>query len=266
SANLRHGISREGPVPEPHLYQICYSPQTRAAVDPGFEPLDNMANERPDWREYWPIRNFLLTSVLEPDSYYGFFSPKFRLKTTLDASAVRAFIREKSEGADVISFSPYFDQMAFPLNIVDQAIGLYGEFGDTLLRCASLIAPGFRADQCVMTSLNTIYCNFFAAKPPFWAEWLRKCELIFALAEDSSSAAFARELNHVVSHGSGTAPTKVFVIERLASLLLWSQPQWRVKSYDPMSLPLSCNMSVPELIVLDSLKLAFTQNGSPQYL
>jgi hypothetical protein len=252
-------------MPEAYLYQICYSPQTRADIDPGFEPLDNMANERPDWREYWPIRNFLLGMRLQPDSYYGFFSPKFRLKTTLDASAVRSFIRERGEEADVLSFSPYFDQMALPRNIIDQAIGLYGEFSDTLLRCASLVVPEFRIDQCVMTSLNTIYCNFFVARPPFWAEWLRKCELIFELAEDSSTP-LARDLNRVVSHGTGTAPTKVFVIERLASLLLWSQPQWRVKAFDPLSLPMSCKASLPELIVLDSLKLAFTQTGIPQYL
>lgn len=42
-----------------HIHQIFYSDDTRRTLDPGFIPLDNLANERPDWREYWPIRKFL---------------------------------------------------------------------------------------------------------------------------------------------------------------------------------------------------------------
>ena len=48
-------------APTIHLYQIVYSSQTRAAVAAGFEVLDNLSNERPDWFEYWPMRRFLLT-------------------------------------------------------------------------------------------------------------------------------------------------------------------------------------------------------------
>ena len=47
-------------VTDARIHQIYYSEQTRAELDPGFLPLDNSANERPDWREYWPIRRFLL--------------------------------------------------------------------------------------------------------------------------------------------------------------------------------------------------------------
>ena len=39
--------------------------------------LDNLRNERPDWREYWPIRRFLLEGTPDPDAFYGFFSPRF---------------------------------------------------------------------------------------------------------------------------------------------------------------------------------------------
>jgi hypothetical protein len=27
-------------------------------MEPGYRMLDNLANERPDWYEYWPIRRF----------------------------------------------------------------------------------------------------------------------------------------------------------------------------------------------------------------
>ena len=108
---------------EARIHQIYYSEQTHAELDPGFLPLDNSANERPDWREYWPMRRFLLGRELEPEAYYGFFSPKFKQKTTLTAAAVNDFVRQRGGAADVISFSPFFDQMAFPLNIMELAVG-----------------------------------------------------------------------------------------------------------------------------------------------
>ena len=55
------------------IYQICYSKETLANVPVGFLVLDNVANERPDWREYWAIRNFLLNNYLSEDTLYGFF-------------------------------------------------------------------------------------------------------------------------------------------------------------------------------------------------
>lgn len=255
---------------EARLYQICYSQQSQSELDPGFAALDNLANERPDWREYWPIRRFLLSEQLDAESYYGFFSPKFRAKTGLDAGTVRAFIRGQCAAADVISFSPYFDQMAFYSNIVEQVIGPHGECLETFKQCAALIAPGFALDRCIMTSVDTIFCNFFVAKPRFWSQWLRSCELIFALGERAATP-LGRDLNRPAAHGAGTAPVKVFVIERVASLLLWSQPQWVASTFSPLKLPLSPaiiakRLSIPDFVTLDSMKLAYTRTGAEPYL
>lgn len=255
-------------MPEPQLYQIYYSHQTRAELDPGFIPLDNLANERADWREYWPIRRFLLRDDLAPDTYYGFLSPKFRQKTGLEAPAVRDFI-ERAGGADVIAFSPFFDQSVLALNIMEQAVGPHGECRETMSECAALIAPGFRIDS-ITTSVNTIFCNFFVAKPAFWREWLAHCERIYRLAEESVTP-LGRELNQVVAHGAGTAPLKVFVIERVASLILWSQPQWIARCYDPALLPLSPapfakTLSSADLSVLEGLKFAYERSGLERFL
>ena len=47
------------------LYQIAYNAETLEQVhSSGFLVLDNLGNPRPDWYEYWPIRNFLLTQTL----------------------------------------------------------------------------------------------------------------------------------------------------------------------------------------------------------
>ena len=63
-----------------HLYQIAYSVDTWNAVPSGMLPLDNRANERPDWAEYWPIRRFLQNEALDENAYYGFLSPRFSEK------------------------------------------------------------------------------------------------------------------------------------------------------------------------------------------
>ena len=258
-------------MPEPKLYQVYSSAQSRAQLDPGFIPIDNCAGERPDWGEFWPIRRFFRENDdLDPQAYFGFFSAEFHAKTGLAADAVRSFIEQQGAAADVIAFSPFFDQMAFPLNIMEQAIGAHGEYLDALQQCASLIAPGFQMARSATTTQNTIYGNFFAAKAGFWAEWLRQCERIFQLAEESLTP-LGIELNRAVSCGAGTGPLKVFIIERVASLLLWSQRQWVVRPYDPALLPLSPSplarlLSVADLSILDALKIAYERSGFERFL
>jgi hypothetical protein len=256
-------------VAEASIHQIYYSERTRAELDPGFLPLDNSANERPDWREYWPIRRFLLGSQLEPERYYGFFSPRFKQKTTLTAAAVHEFIRQRDGTADVLTFSPFFDQMAFPLNIVELAV-VDHDCRDTFAKCAALIAPRFQIESSVMSSLDTVYCNYFVAKPRFWAQWLARCELVFNIAEEGLTA-LGQALNRVVSYGAISAPAKVFVIERVASLLLWAEKQWLAQSYDPLLLPqasarLQEVASAPDLLILDALKIAYVESGAERYI
>ena len=258
-------------MPEPKLYQIYEAQRPLAQPDPGFLPLDNSTGERPDWREYWPIRRFLQEHRdLDAQAYYGFFSPGFREKTGLDAAAVRAFIEQQGAAADVIAFSPFFDQIAFPLSIMEQAIGAHGECLDALQQCATLIAPGFQIARSVTTASNTIYCNFFVAKAAFWSEWLRQCERIYQLAEESLTP-LGMELNRAVTHGGETVPLKVLVIERIATLVLWSQPRWAVRAYDPALLPLSMTnvaklLSIADFSILDALKIAYERTGFDRLL
>lgn len=251
-----------------HLHQIYYSTQTRGALDPGFIGLDNLANPRPDWREYWPIRHYLLRSPLDPQAHYGFFSPKFRAKTGLDAVTVREFVAAKAADSDVILFSPFFDQIAYPMNIFEQGAmqhpGTLGTFRD----CALLVSRGIDFEALVMDSTNTVFCNYFVAKPAFWREWLSRCERLFEIAEEGSSD-LAKRLNASTDHDGGGAPTKVFAIERMASLMLATQGNWKAKAYNPMSLPWSGAPTAKyelEMAFLDALKIAYASQGHPQYL
>src|ERR1700722_18971933 len=99
-----------------HIYQILNHYTRREELDPGFGVLDNSVNERPDWFEYWPIRRFLLNEALDENAFYGFLSPKFRLKTGLSSDAVREFIRADS-AADVVLLSPSIHNSAYYLNV-----------------------------------------------------------------------------------------------------------------------------------------------------
>ncbi len=81
-----------------HTYQILNHYTSRQDLDPGFDVLDNSTNERPDWYEYWPIRKFLLNEPLDENAFYGFLSPKFKLKTNLGAADVVDFIQELRRG------------------------------------------------------------------------------------------------------------------------------------------------------------------------
>src|SRR4051812_29143380 len=88
------------------IFQIFYDESSRAQLDPAFEALDNSSNKRPDWYEYWPIKNYLAFNALDDSTYYGFLSPKFGSKTTLSGSQVKEFV-DRANGADVITFSQY---------------------------------------------------------------------------------------------------------------------------------------------------------------
>lgn len=251
-----------------HLHQICYSPQTLAALEPGFAPLDNLANPRPDWREYWPIREFLLHSSMHEDGWYGFFSPKFRTKTGLAAQSVRQFVAEQPQDTDVVLFSPFFDQIAFPLNIFEQGAMQHPDTLGTFRECALAIAPDAAFDALVMDSTNTVFCNFLVARPRFWREWVAKCEVLFGIAE-AGAAGLGSRLNGPTAHDGDGVPLKVFVIERIASLILATDKRWKSVAYNAMSLPWSQSPLTQfrlEMAFLDALKIAYNSRGHPQYL
>src|SRR5450830_202115 len=251
-----------------HIHQIYYSEQTRRDNDSGFIGLDNLANERPDWREYWPIRSYLLTNSLNEDDYYGFFSPKFKAKTNLDAATVHEFVRTHADEADVFLFSPFFDQGAYHLNIFEQGAGQHQDIMTAFQGSVAMIAPAVDLATLVMDSRNIVFCNYIVAKPVFWKVWLENCELIFAEAEKGKTA-LAISLNAGTNHDGGVAPNKVFAIERIASLLLSTQRSWKVKAYNPTLLPYS-NAPIAKylckLLQLDELKIARVSQEYSQFL
>jgi hypothetical protein len=247
-----------------NVYQIFYNEETRQSLNHGFIPLDNIG-QRPDWCEYWPIRNFLLKEPLNEDEFYGFLSPKFGLKTGLSARQIEAFVATTAADVDVISFSPWFDEGVWHQNIFEQGEHHHPEAARVFQAGVDLIAPGVDLKTLITDSSNTIFCNYFLARPRFWRHWLDKAEIIFALAEKDDTP-LGHDLNTFTTYqGASAFQTKVFFIERLASLLLATERRWKMRFYDPMILSVAnqvVNLSIPELLALDTIKQqAASQQG-----
>ena len=93
--------------PRIFIYQIFYDDLTKSKLSKGFIPLDNTENLRPDWAEYWPIRNVLLNQNFNSNDYIGFLSSKFYEKTWCSSEVVLDTIASRKH--EFYSISPYFD-------------------------------------------------------------------------------------------------------------------------------------------------------------
>jgi hypothetical protein len=251
------------------VFQIHYDAATQAAVDPDFEPLDNSASARPDWYEFWPIREFLRGAALDEQALYGFFSPRFAAKTGLRGAQVLAF--SAAEPADVVTFSPHPCHSACFVNVFEQGEFFYPGIHDAGAAFLREAVPAFSLDTFVTDSRNTVFSNYFLARPAFWRRWSALAERLYAVASSSSplAALLAREHDYGKEGGgpSMAVQVKVFVLERLASVLL-EGGQFAVRNYPPFDLPLSDRFAgrLAELVALDGLKRAFRDSGDPKHL
>lgn len=217
------------------LYQIAYSDEILRSVSDGLLALDNRSNERPDWAEYWPIRQFLLNASLNEETLYGFLSPRLSEKLLFPADTLVDFVSSVGEDVDVASFSPYFDIRAVFANVFEQAEFAHPGMLDLCKQVFMTVAPEVDVDQLVNTSVTGIFCNYFAAKPRFWRQWLALGEKIFAAAETTTHPCSAL-LNRGYYYRGSSVHAKVFIIERLASALLGTTGTFKIEKFSKSTL------------------------------
>lgn len=250
-----------------HLYQIAYSAATLATIEPGYMLLDNLVNPRPDWYEYWPIRRFLLQQTLDETAFYGFFSPKFGAKAGMSHEQVMAEVSSAEARADVVLFSPHPNQIAFFLNVFEQ--GEYFHPGHMAI-CKDvfqILGQSLPLDGLVMDVQQMVFSNYFVARPAFWREWLKWNEALFALCEGPPSPLRDR-LTAATDYEGGTQH-KIFVMERIAPLLLSVQPHWRVHAHNPFTQGWSTESlrrDPSQALTCEALKQAYRRHGFPEYL
>jgi hypothetical protein len=247
-----------------HILQILNHYTSRQELDPGFDVLDNSANERPDWYEYFPIRKFLLGEPLDENAYYGFLSPRFHHKTNLTSAKVRDFIDRAGSAPDVFLFSPSIHNSAYFLNVF--------EHGDDehpgLSRVAALfferVNPSVKIGELVSDSRNTVYSNYFIARPRFWRAWLAINEQLFAIAEAPDDPLGALLRAPTDYRGGHDVQMKIFIMERVATWILLCDPSFAACARDPFAAR-SRVYKLPVAIVCDALKIAYATQGRGQY-
>lgn len=216
SATIRAAIAVDT-HPNIHIHQIFYNEATRAQVDPGFIPLDNTANPRPDWYEFWVMLDFLRNNALEPGHWYGFVSPNFHVKTTFRSPFVKSVIAGLPDRVDALVVPTFFDQTALFLNQFEQGETLHK--GLIPASEAFLRPLGYNLARLVSHSSNSTYSNFVIGRPSYWQQWKELAEKFFAYCEAPGSP-LGTQLTTYRDGDAETSPMKVFIQERLASVIL----------------------------------------------
>jgi len=247
-----------------HIYQILNYYTSRQDLDPGFDVLDNSANERPDWFEYWPIRKFLLNESLNEEAFYGFLSPKFHHKTNLTAKLVRDFIDRAASATDVFLFSPSIHNSAYFLNVFEHGDAEHPGLSRIAARLFERIDPAVKFDELVSDSRNTVHSNYFVAKPCFWRAWLAITERLFAIAETPDDPLGADLRMPTSYRGSVSVQMKIFIMERVATWLLVRDGRFLARARDPFAAR-SRIYKLPIAIVCDALKIAYATERRGQY-
>ncbi len=247
-----------------HIYQILNHYTSRQELDPGFKVLDNSANERPDWFEYWPIRRFLLNEALDEDAFYGFLSPKFKLKTSLSADVVRESVLAADSATDVILLSPSIHNSAYYLNVFEHGDAEHPGLKNIARRLFERLDMPSDLDSLVSDSRNTVHSNYFIAKPRFWRAWLAVNEKMFAIAETPSDSLGEALRTPTSYRGGSSVQMKIFVMERIATWLLTADQRFAARVRDPF-VARARIYKLPVAIVCDALKIAYATQGRAQY-
>jgi hypothetical protein len=251
-------------MPGVHIYQILNHYTSRQELDPGFEVLDNSVNERPDWFEYWPMRKFLLNESLDEDAFYGFVSPKFKLKTNLSAAEVREFIQSSDPATEVVLVSPSIHLSAYYLNVFEHGNVEHPGLLSAATNFFSRIHHPQRLEDLVSDSRNTVHSNYFIAKPRFWRAWLQITEQLYAIAEQPDDE-LGKQLRAPTQYrGKLNVQMKIFLMERVATWILITDRSFTARVRDPF-VARSRIYKLPMAIVCDALKIAYTTQGRSQY-
>ena len=182
-------------------------------------PFDNIANEKPELREYWSFLKAKENGSTEGLDAWGFLGPRWEAKLKYGADKIKYEIDSNPDN-DVWIFNHARAVNALTYNVWEQ-----GEFFHKGLRQVAeeaLTIAGFNnsAINAFMTEYNTCYCSYFVARKEFWEDYLDFLSHIIValdnLSEETkeiynSSANYARD---------NTLNMFPFLIERLFSTFL----------------------------------------------
>lgn len=252
-----------------NIFIIAYSTAVADTTEAGYQILDNRDNFRPDWREYWPIRNYITENVLSENEFYGFFSPRFLEKTGLSYDNLITYLNSRCLDFDVFTFSHQFDIGAFFQNVFYGGELMSPGFLDAAQRVFDRNSLDVNLGSLFMDSRTTVFSNYVVARPAYWRKWLELGEMVFSIAESNDPKdTLGSKLREATTYDGGV-PRKVFVIEAIASLVLHLMENMRVHAYDTLQMPWAWSGQLgafkDEAIHCDALKTAAIAQGRPRY-
>ncbi len=252
------------------VFQIFYDEATRRDLDPGFIPLDNSANSRPDWYEFWVILNYLRSNPLRDEAWYGFLSPKFTARTGFTSRVVMDVLDQSGSVANVATFTPAWDQLAYFVNVFEQ--GECWHPGLTALTQRFLDEIGYPVNlhELVNHTINAAFSNYVIARAPYWRKWLSLAEKFWDFVEHGQDIDPRYRTN--TDYGKeGPTPIKTFIQERFAAILL-PQDGFRIVAPDqtlqgPIWVFFGPHPRTRRLLqVCDALKEKYTRTRDPEIL
>jgi hypothetical protein len=256
-----------------HVFQIYYNEATRLSLEPGYLPLDNTKNERPDWYELWVIRNFLRNNPLSENDWYGFLSPHFKGKTGLTAQHVFRLLEMSKDSAQVALIPAEWDQVAYFQNPFEQGDVWHPGIAELSQSALRQLGHNGNLSDLVTYSGNFTFCNYVIAKPAYWREWLKLADGLFDLIENKATE-LAQTLKRTTSYGSAfnQAPMKAFIQERLPAIIL-ADRTFKTCSINTSSVgPISDRLFTVDhstrgvLQTCDLLKQRFCDTGDARFL
>jgi hypothetical protein len=221
------------------------------------------------------MRIYLHENTLDDDTWYGFLSPSFAVKTGVSSRDLYGFLDRVDPHADVALFSHGWDQIAYFRNVFEQGESSHPGLVDASAAFFGEAGIGLDVRTYVGHSQNTVFSNYLAAKPVFWRRWLHFADLLFERAESGStslSGALGSVARYPAATYAGLVQMKAFVQERIASALLATDP-FKVAVAD-----LSAHLPVYSLLfyedlrtrrllhTCDTLKIEHCLNGDAEFL
>jgi len=199
-----------------YIYQIYYNEETKKSLLPGFIPLDNTKNLRPDWFEFWVILNYLREHTLKEGAWYGFLSPKFYEKTGFEPQFILDVIENYGDKGNVLLLSPGWDQLSYFLNPFEQGDVWHPGLLELSQKFINTLGLKVNLSKLVSDTTSSVFSNYIIAKKEFWDEWKKIAEAFFEYVENNP------EYTNQTSYGakSNQYPMKTFIQERFASLIL----------------------------------------------
>jgi len=204
-----------------HLYQISRSPEA------GFLPLQE--GDRQDWGDYAAIRAYFVSEVVDEEALYGFFPAGFAGQSGIAAADMVQFV-ERNPGNDAYLFVPNQRDATCFLNVFEEAEFLHPGFRQLAQDYLDAVGLSLDLREFVTDSRATAHTGNVLAKPVFWKTWFDLCEQVFAVAE-SGDGPLSAGLN-AASGDASQAALKVWLTERVASLVLALDQQLRIAVYD----------------------------------